>query len=107
MSARTGGAVALVMTPTVSPAAGLTLPAAAGLVPSGPGLGVGAGVISGKSPAAFPPPTTVVLTFTFGMGPGTTAAWMRGLTAFPAPMSESTALFGSGGGPGAGPLADG
>ena len=94
MSPRTGVAGALVTTPTVCPA-GLTLRSASGLVLSGPGLGVGAGVITGKSPAAFPPPTKVVVTFTFGMGPGMAAAWMtsRGLAAFPGPMSELMALF--------------
>jgi hypothetical protein len=61
-------------------------------------------VISGKSPAAFPAPTKVVLTFTFGTGPGMAAAWMapRRLAAPPGPMSESVALFGFGGGPGDG-----
>ena len=95
MSASTGVPGALVTTPTASPAAGLTLGPAARSVLSGPGLGVGAGVITGKSPAAFPPPTKVVLTLTFGTGPGMAAALMgsRGLTAFPGPMSESTALF--------------
>ena len=84
--------------------AGLALDAAAGLVPAGPGLGVGAGVISGKSPAAFPAPTKVVVTF--GMGPGMAAAWMasRRLAAPPAPMSELVALFEFGGGPGDGTL---
>ena len=81
---------------------GLALVAAAGLVPAGPGLGVGAGVISGKSPAAFPAPTRVVVTF--GMGPGMAAAWMapRRPAAPPAPMSELVALFEFGGGPGGG-----
>ena len=59
-------------------------------------------MISGKSPAAFPAPTKVVLTF--GMGPGTAAAWiaLRRPAAPPGPMSESVALFGLGGGPGGG-----
>ncbi len=107
MSPSTGVAGALVKTSTACPA-GLMLRSAAGLVLSGPGLGVGAGVISGKSPAAFPAPTTVV-TFRFGMGPGMAAAWMapKGLTAFPGPMSELVAPFGFGGGPGGGTPADG
>jgi len=89
--------------------AGLTLRSAAGLVLPGPGLGVGAGVITGKSPAAFPAPTKVVLTFTFGRGPGMAAAWMapRRPAAPPGPMSELAALSGFGGGPGDGTLADG
>jgi hypothetical protein len=59
-------------------------------------------VISGKSPAAFPAPTKVVVTF--GMGPGMAAAWMapRRPAAPPGPMSELVALFGVGGGPGGG-----
>jgi hypothetical protein len=99
MSPSADAAGAFVTTPNACPA-GLTLRSAAGLVPSGPGLGVGAGVISGKSPAAFPAPTKVVLTF--GMGPGTAAAWiaLRRPAAPPGPMSESVALFGLGGGPG-------
>jgi hypothetical protein len=61
-------------------------------------------VITGKSPAAFPAPTKVVLTFTSGIGPGKAAAWMapRRLAAPPGPMSELVALFGFGGGPGGG-----
>ena len=92
MSPSTGVAGALVKTSTARPA-GLKLRSAAGLVPPGPGLEVGAGVITGKSPAAFPAPTTVVMTF--GRGPGKAAAPMmpRGLTAFPGPMSELVALF--------------
>ena len=98
MSPRAGIAGALVKTSACP--AGLTLCSAAGLVFSGPGLGVG--VISGKSPAAFPAPTKVVLTF--GMGPGMAAAWMapRRPAAPPGPMSELVALFGFGGGPGGG-----
>src|SRR6185437_14365001 len=101
MSPSADAAGAFVTTPNACPA-GLTLRSAAGLVPSGPGLGVGAGVISGKSPAAFPAPTKVVLTF--GMGPGTAAAWiaLRRPAAPPGPMSELVALFGLGGGPGGG-----
>src|SRR5689334_25112774 len=93
----TGVAGALVKISSARPA-GLTLRWAAG--PVLPGLGVGAGVISGKSPAAFPAPTKVVLTF--GMGPGMAAAWMalRRPAAPPGPMSELVALFGLGGGPG-------
>jgi hypothetical protein len=89
---------ALATMPSACPA-GLTLGSAAGLVPAGPGLGVGAGVISGKSPAAFPAPTMVVVTF--GMG---AAAWMapRRPAAPPAPMSELVGLFGFVGGPGGG-----
>jgi len=103
MSARTGVAGALVTTPTACPA-GLTLCSATGSVPTGPGLGVGAGVISGKSPAAFPAPTRVVLR----LGPGMAAAWMpKGLTAFPGPMSELVALFRFGSGPRGEALADG
>ena len=49
MSPRTGVAGALVKTSTACPA-GLTLRSAAGLVLSGPGLGVGAGVICGIEP---------------------------------------------------------
>jgi hypothetical protein len=95
----TGVAGALVKISSARPA-GLTLRWAAG--PVLPGLGVGAGVISGKSPAAFPAPTKVVLTF--GMGPGMAAAWMalRRPAAPPGPMSELVALFGLGGGPGGG-----
>ena len=94
MSARTGVAGALVTTPTACPA-GLTLRSAAGLVPAGPGLGVGAAVITGKSPAAFPAPTRVVLR----LGPGVATACMapRRLAAPPGPMSELVALFGFGG----------
>jgi len=101
MSPSADAAGAFVTTPNACPA-GLTLRSAAGLVPSGAGLGVGAGVISGKSPAAFPAPTKVVLTF--GMGPGTAAAWiaLRRPAAPPGPMSELVALFGLGGGPGGG-----
>jgi hypothetical protein len=87
----TGVAGALVKTSTARPA-GLTLRSAAGLVL--PGLGVvGAGVISGKSPAAFAAPTTV-MTFGPGRGPGVAAAWMvpKRLTGFPGPMSELVAL---------------
>jgi hypothetical protein len=103
MSARTGVAGALVTTSTACPA-GLTPCSATGLVPTGPGLGVGAGVISGKSPAAFPAPTRVVLR----LDPGKAAAWMpKGLTAFPGPMSELVALFRFGSGPGGEGLADG
>jgi len=93
----------LVTTSTARPA-GLKPRSAAGLVPAGPGLGVGAAVITGKSPAAFPAPTKVVLTFTSGIGPGMAAAWMapRRLAAPPGPMSELVALFGFGGGPGGG-----
>jgi hypothetical protein len=100
MSPRAGIAGALVKTSACP--AGLTLRSAAGLVSSGPGLGVGAAVISGKSPAAFPAPTKVVLTF--GMGPGMAAAWMapRRPAAPPGPMSELVMLFGFGGGPGGG-----
>ena len=107
-SPSTGVRGALVKTSTARPA-GLTLRSATGLALPGPGLGVGAGVISGKSPAAFPAPTTVVLTFRFGIGPGMAAEWMmpRGLTAFPGPMSELVALFGFGRGPRSGTLADG
>jgi len=103
MSARTGVAGALVTTPTACPA-GLTLCSATGSVPTGPGLGVGAGVITGKSPAAFPAPTRVVLR----LDPGMAAAWMpKGLTAFPGPMSELVALFRFGSGPRGEALADG
>jgi hypothetical protein len=104
MSARTGVAGALVTMPTPCPA-GLTLRSAAGSVPAGPGLGVGAGVITGKSPAAFPAPTRVVLR----LGPGVAAACMapRRLAAPPGPMSELVALFGFGGGPRVGTPADG
>ena len=91
VSARTGVAGALLTTSTACPA-GLTLCSATGLVPTGPGLGAGAGVISGKSPAAFPAPTRVVL---------------KGLTAFPGPMSELVALFRFGSGPSGEALADG
>src|SRR5262249_52409454 len=84
--------------------AGLKPRSAAGSVPAGPGLRVGAGVITGKSPAAFPAPTNVVLAFRPGMGPSTAAALMapRRLAAPPGPMSELVALFGFGGGPGGG-----
>ena len=51
MSPSAGVADVLVTTSAACPA-GLTLRSAAGLVPSGPGLGVRAGVTSGKSPAA-------------------------------------------------------
>jgi hypothetical protein len=103
MSPSTGVAGVLVTTSTARPA-GLKPRSAAGLVPAGPGLGVGAAVITGKSPAAFPAPTKVVLTFTSGIGPGMAAAWMapRRLAAPPGPMSELVALFGFGGGPGGG-----
>ena len=103
MSPTTGVAGALVKTFTGRPA-GLKMRWAAGLSLPGPGLGVRAGVISRKSPAAFPAPTTVVLTFTFGIGPGLAAAWMplRRPSAPPGPMSELVALFGFGGGPGGG-----
>jgi hypothetical protein len=108
MSPSTGVAGALVKTSTARPA-GLKLRSAAGLVLSGPGLGVGAGVITGKIPAAFPAPTTMVLTFSSGIGPGMAAAWMmpKGLTAFPGPMSELVALFRFGRGPRGGTPADG
>jgi hypothetical protein len=88
---------ALVKTSTARPA-GLTLRWAAGLVL--PGLGVGAGVISGKSPAAFPAPTTV-MTFGSRRGPGMAAVWMvpKRLAGFPGPMSELVALFRFGRGP--------
>ena len=94
-STRVAGA--LVKTSTARPA-GLTLRSAAGLVL--PGLGVGAGVISGKSPAAFPAPTTV-MTFGSGRGPGMAAVWMapKRLAGFPGPMSELVALFRFGRGP--------
>jgi len=103
MSPSTGVAGVLVTTSTARPA-GLKPRSAAGLVPAGPGLGVGAAVITGKSPAAFPAPTKVVLTFTSGIGPGMAAAWMapRRLAAPPGSMSELVALFGFGGGPGGG-----
>ena len=103
MSARTVVAGA-VTTSTACPA-GLTSCSAAGLVPAGPGLGVGEGAITGKSPAAFPAPTTVVLR----LDPGMAAAWMAPtrLAAPPRPMSELVALFGFGGGPGGGAPADG
>jgi hypothetical protein len=92
-----GVAGALVMISCARPA-GLTLRSAAGLVP--PGLGVGAGVISGKSPAAFPAPTTV-MTFGSRRGPGMAAVWMvpKRLAGFPGPMSELVALFRFGRGP--------
>ena len=101
----TGAAGALVKTSTARPA-GPTLRSAAGLVL--PGLGVmGAGVISGKSPAAFPAPTTV-MTFGPGRGPGMAAVWMvpKRLAGFPGPMSELVALFRFGRGPGSGALAE-
>jgi hypothetical protein len=100
MSPSSGVAGALVETSTACPA-GLMLRPAAGSVPPGPGL-VGAGVITGKSPAAFPAPT-VVMTFRPGMGPGA-AAFMapRRLAAPPGPMSELVPLFGFSGGPGGG-----
>lgn len=93
----TGVAGALVKISTARPA-GLTLRSAAGLVL--PGLGVGAGVISGKSPAAFPGPTTV-MTFGSGRGPGMAAVWMvpKRSAGFPGPMSELVALFRFGRGP--------
>jgi len=99
MSPSTGVAGVLETTPNASP----TLGSAAGLVLSGPGLGVGSGVISGKSPAAFPAPTVVTT------GPGRAAAWMapRRPAVPPGPMSELVAPFGFGGGPGGGTLADG
>ena len=76
MSASTGVAGALAVMSSACPA---------GLKPrSAPGLGVGAGVITGKSPAAFPAPTKVRL------------------AAPPAPMSELVPLFGFGGGPSGG-----
>ena len=92
------------MTTSTARPTGLKPRSAAGLVPAGPGLGVGAAVITGKSPAAFPAPTKVVLTFTSGIGPGMVAASMapRRLAAPPGPMSELVALFGFGGGPGGG-----
>lgn len=100
MSASTGVPGALVTTSSARPA-GLKLP--------GPGRGVGAGVITGKSPAAFPAPTKVVLTFRPGMGPGMAAALMapRRLAEPPGPMSELVPLFGFGGGPRGGTPADG
>jgi hypothetical protein len=49
-----------------TPSAWPTLGSATGLVPSGPGLGVGVDVICGKSPEASPAPTTVVVTFGTG-----------------------------------------
>jgi hypothetical protein len=103
-NASTGVAGALVTTSTARPA-GLTLRSAAGLVPTGPGLGAGAGVITGKSPAAFPAPTTVVLR----PGPGREAAWMAPTrpAAFPGPMSELVALLRFDRGPGSVPPADG
>ena len=92
-----GVAGALVMISCARPA-GLTLRSAAGLVP--PGLGVGAGVISGKSPAAFPAPT-MVMTFGSRRGPGMAAVWMvpKRLAGLPGPMSELVALFRFGRGP--------
>ena len=61
-------------------------------------------MITGKSPAAFPAPTRVVLR----LDPGMAAAWMpKGLTAFPGPMSELVTLFRFGSGPGGEALADG
>jgi hypothetical protein len=92
MSTSTGVAGALVMTSTARPA-GLALRSAAGLVLPGSGLGVRAGVISGKSPAAFPAATTMALTFGSGIGPG--------------PMSELVAPFRFGRGPRGGAPADG
>ena len=94
ISPRTGVAGAPVMTSTARPA-GLTLFSAAGMVPGGPGLGVGAGVITGKSPAAFPAPTRVVLR----LDPGIAAAWMA--------PARLVAPFGFGGGPRGGTPADG
>ena len=70
MSPSAGVAGPLVKTSTGRPA-GLTLRSAAGLVLPGPGLGVGAGVITGKSPAAFPAPTIFYMTnvlFHLGLG---------------------------------------
>ena len=92
-----GVAGALVMISCARPA-GLTLRSAAGLVL--PGLGMGAGMISGKSPAAFPAPTTV-MTFGSRRGPGMAAVWMvpKRLAGLPGPMSELVALFGFGRGP--------
>src|SRR5262245_13111021 len=103
MNARTGGAGALVTTSTARPA-GLTLRSAAGLVPTGPGLEAGAGVITGKSPAAFPAPTRVVLR----SGPGRAAAWMAParLAPPPGPMSELVAPLRFDRGPGSGTPAD-
>src|SRR2546421_13111799 len=75
MSPSTGVAGVLVKTSTARPA-GLKLRSAAGLVLPGPGLGVGAGVITGKIPAAFPAPTTMVLTFRSGIGPGMADTWI-------------------------------
>src|SRR2546421_11109055 len=75
MSPSTGVAGVLVKTSTARPA-GLKLRSAAGLVLPGPGLGVGAGVITGKIPAAFPAPTTMVLTFRSGIGPGMAGTWV-------------------------------
>jgi hypothetical protein len=61
-------------------------------------------VITGKSPAAFPAPTRLVLR----LDPGKAAAWMpKGLTAFPGPMSELVAPFRFGSGPSGEALADG
>jgi hypothetical protein len=93
----TGVAGALVKISSARPA-GLTLRSAAGLVLLG--LGVGAGVITGKSPAAFPAPTTV-MTFGSGRSPGMAAVWMvpKRLAGLPGPMSELVALFGFGRGP--------
>jgi hypothetical protein len=70
---------------------------------SGAGLGMGAGVISGKSLAAFPAPMMVVLvTFRSGIGPGMAAWGIVGnrLAAFPGPMSLLVALLRFGEGPG-------
>src|SRR2546421_4035204 len=108
MSPSTGVAGVLVKTSTARPA-GLKLRSAAGLVLPGPGLGVGAGVITGKIPAAFPAPTTMVLTFRSGIGPGMAAAWMapKRPAGFPGPMSELVALFRFGRGPRGGTPADG
>jgi hypothetical protein len=103
MSARIGVAGAPATTSTARPA-GLTLFWAAGMVPGGPGLGAGEGVITGKSPAAFPAPTRELR-----LDPGVAAAWMMGkrLAAFPGPMSELVALLRFDRGPGSGPPADG
>jgi len=70
--------------------AGLALRPAAGGRASEAGLGVGDGVITGKSPDAFPGPMTVVLA---GVMTGKRAA------AFPGPISVLVALFGLGRGP--------
>jgi hypothetical protein len=92
-------------------AAGAVLPGAgpAGGVLSGAGLGMGAGVISGKRLAAFPAPMTVVLVmFRPGIGPGM-AGGIAGkrLAASPGPMSVLVALLRFGKGPGGEALAGG